>query len=111
MPRLTPDEHEAYMHTIMDMYENPDDGAEMIARLRDDYNASMEVIEGVSQAEYDELNGKYNTLREQYINRFFGGNADLMEAKVKQSEDIKEDEKGEQLTFEEVAESYTGKDE
>ena len=111
MPRLTPEEHEAYMHTIMDMYENPDDGAEMISRLRDDYSASMEVIEGIPQAEYDELNGKYNTLREQYINRFFGGNADLMEAKGAQSEDIKEDEKGEQLTFEEVAESYTGKDE
>lgn len=111
MPRLTPEEHEAYMHTIMDMYENPDDGAEMIARLRDDYSASMEVIDGVPQEEYDELNGKYNTLREQYINRFFGGNADLMEAKNKQSEDIKDDEESKQLTFEEVAESYTGKDE
>lgn len=111
MPRLTPDEHEAYMHTIMDMYENPDDGAEMIARLRDDYSASMEVIDGVPQEEYDELNGKYNTLREQYIDRFFGGNADLMEAKAKQSKDIKDDKEGKQLTYEEVAESYTGKDE
>ena len=111
MTRLTPEEHESYMRTIMGFYENPDDGAEMITRLRDDYNASMEVIEGVSQAEYDELNGKYNTLREQYINRFFGGNADLMEAKDKQSEDIKDDEEGKQLTYEEVAESYTGKDE
>ena len=92
MARLTPEEHESYMRTIMGFYENPDDGAEMITRLRDDYNASMEVIDGVSQAEYDELNGKYNTLREQYINRFFGGNADLMEAKDKQSEDIKDDE-------------------
>jgi hypothetical protein len=111
MPRLTPDEHEAYMHSIMSMYENPDDGAEMISRLRDDYTASLEAIEGVPQAEYDELSGKYNTLREQYINRFFGGNADLMEAKDKQSEDIKDDEEGKQLTYEEVAESYTGKDE
>ena len=100
MARLTPEEHESYMRTIMGFYENPDD-----------YNASMEVIDGVSQAEYDELNGRYNTLREQYINRFFGGNADLMEAKDKQSEDIKDDEEGKQLTYEEVAESYTGKDE
>ena len=99
MPRLTPEEHEGYMHTIMDMYENPDDGAEMISRLREDYSASMEVIDGVSQAEYDELNGRYTTLREKYIERFFGGNADLAEAKDKQSEDIKDDE------------SYTGKDE
>ena len=111
MPRLTPDEHEAYMRAIMDKYENPDDGAEMISRLRDDYITSMEVIDGVPQVEYDELNGKYNTLREQYINRFFGGNADLMEAKDKQSKDIKDDEAGKQLTYEEVAESYTGKDE
>lgn len=111
MPRLTPEEHEGYMHTIMDMYENPDDGAEMISRLREDYAASMEVIDGVSQAEYDELDGKYNTLREKYIERFFGGNADLAEAKDKQSEDIKDDEEGKQLTYEQVAESYTGKDE
>ena len=53
MARLTPEEHESYMRTIMGFYENPDDGAEMITRLRDDYNASMEVIDGVSQAEYD----------------------------------------------------------
>ena len=111
MPRLTPEEHEGYMHTIMDMYENPDDGAEMISRLREDYSASMEVIDGVSQAEYDERNGRYTTLREKYIERFFGGNADLAEAKDKQSEDIKDDEAGKQLTYEEVAESYTGKDE
>ena len=111
MPRLTPDEHETYMRSIMSMYENPDDGSEMISRLRDDYTASLEAIEGVPQAEYDELNGKYNTLREQYINRFFGGNADLMEAKDKQSEDIKDAEEGKQITYEEVAESYTGKDE
>lgn len=111
MPRLTPEEHEGYMHTIMDMYENPDDAAEMITRLRDDYSASMEVIDGVSQEQYDELSGRYDTLRNQYIERFFGGNADLMEAKEKQSEDIKDDEEGKQLTYEEVAESYTGKDE
>ena len=34
-----------------------------------------------------------------------------MEAKAKQSKDIKDDKEGKQLTYEEVAESYTGKDE
>ena len=27
MARLTPEEHESYMRTIMGFYENPDDGA------------------------------------------------------------------------------------
>ena len=79
MPRLTPEEHEGYMQSIMAMFENPDDGAEMIGRLRDDYNSSMEVIDTVAQSEYDELSGKYNALREKYIERFFGGNADIEE--------------------------------
>lgn len=109
MPRLTPEEHEGYMQTIMGMFENPDDGAEMIGRLRDDYNSSMEVIDTVAQSEYDELNGKYNALREKYIERFFGGNADIDAAKTAQRKDIEADEKGE-LTFEGVAESYLGKD-
>lgn len=109
MPRLTPEEHEGYMQTIMGMFENPDDGAEMIGRLRDDYNFSMEVIDTVAQSEYDELNGKYNALREKYIERFFGGNADIEAAKTAQSKDIEADKKGE-LTFEGVAESYLGKD-
>ena len=109
MPRLTPEEHEGYMQTIMVMFENPDDGAEMIGRLRDDYNFSMEVIDTVAQSEYDELNGKYNALREKYIERFFGGNADIEAAKTAQSKDIEADKKGE-LTFEGVAESYLGKD-
>lgn len=109
MPRLTPEEHEGYMQTIMAMFENPDDGAEMIGRLRDDYNSSMEVIDTVAQSEYDELNGKYNALREKYIERFFGGNADIDAAKTAQRKDIEADKKGE-LTFEGVAESYLGKD-
>lgn len=109
MPRLTPEEHEGYMQTIMGMFENPDDGAEMIGRLRDDYNSSMEVIDTVAQSKYDELNGKYNALREKYIERFFGGNADIDAAKTAQRKDIEADEKGE-LTFEGVAESYLGKD-
>ena len=109
MPRLTPEEHEGYMQTIMGMFENPDDGAEMIGRLRDDYNSSMEVIDTVAQGEYDELNGKYNALREKYIERFFGGNADIEAAKIAQRKDIEADKKGE-LTFEGVAESYLGKD-
>ena len=109
MPRLTPEEHEGYMQTIMGMFENPDDGAEMIGRLRDDYNSSMEVIDTVAQSEYDELNGKYNALREKYIERFFGGNADIDAAKTAQHKDIEADKKGE-LTFEGVAESYLGKD-
>lgn len=109
MPRLTPEEHEGYMQTIMGMFENPDDGAEMIGRLRDDYNSSMEVIDTVAQSEYDELNGKYNALREKYIERFFGGNTDIDAAKTAQRKDIEADEKGE-LTFEGVAESYLGKD-
>ena len=109
MPRLNPEEHEGYMQTIMGMFENPDDGAEMIGRLRDDYNSSMEVIDTVAQGEYDELNGKYNALREKYIERFFGGNADIEAAKIAQREDIEADKKGE-LTFEGVAESYLGKD-
>ena len=109
MPRLTPEEHEGYMQTIMGMFENLDDGAEMIGRLRDDYNSSMEVIDTVAQSEYDELNGKYNALREKYIERFFGGNADIEAAKTAQREDIEADKKGE-LTFEGVAESYLGKD-
>ena len=100
MPRLTPEEHEGYMQTI---------GAEMIGRLRDDYNSSMEVIDTVAQSEYDELNGKYNALREKYIERFFGGNADIEAAKTAQRKDIEADKKGE-LTFEGVAESYLGKD-
>ena len=109
MPRLTPEEHEGYMQTIMGMFENPDDGAEMIGRLRDDYNSSMEVIDTVAQSEYDELNGKYNALRGKYIERFFGGNADIEAAKTAQRKDIEADKKGE-LTFEGVAESYLGKD-
>lgn len=109
MARLTPEEHEGYMQTIMGMFENPDDGAEMIGRLRDDYNSSMEVIDTVAQSEYDELNGKYNALREKYIERFFGGNADIEAAKTAQRKDIEADKKGE-LTFEGVAESYLGKD-
>ena len=109
MPRLTSEEHEGYMQTIMGMFENPDDGAEMIGRLRDDYNSSMEVIDTVAQSEYDELNGKYNALREKYIERFFGGNADIEAAKTAQRKDIEADKKGE-LTFEGVAESYLGKD-
>ena len=109
MPRLTPEEHEGYMQSIMGMFENPDDGAEMIGRLRDDYNSSMEVIDTVTQSEYDELNGKYNALREKYIERFFGGNADIKAAKTAQRENIEPDKKGE-LTFEGVAESYLGKD-
>jgi hypothetical protein len=109
MPRLTPEEHEGYMQSIMGMFENPDDGAEMIGRLRDDYNSSMEVIDTVAQSEYDELNGKYNALREKYIERFFGGNADIDAAKTAQRKDIEADEKGE-LTYEGVAESYLGKD-
>lgn len=109
MPRLTPEEHEGYMQTIMGMFENPDDGAEMIGRLRDDYNSSMEVIDTVAQNEYNELNGKYNALREKYIERFFGGNADIEAAKTAQRKDIEADKKGE-LTFEGVAESYLGKD-
>ena len=109
MPRLTPEEHEGYMQTIMGMFENPDDGAEMISRLRDDYNSSMEVIDTVAQSEYDELNGKYNALREKYIERFFGGDAGIDAAKIAQRKDIEADEKGE-LTFEGVAESYLGKD-
>ena len=109
MPRLTPEEHEGYMQTIMGMFENPDDGAEMIGRLRDDYNSSMEVIDTVAQSEYDELNGKYNALREKYIERFFGGNADIEAAKTAQRKDIEADKKGE-LTFEGVAESHLGKD-
>lgn len=110
MARLTQEEHDGYMHTIMDMYENPDDGAEMISRLREDFVESMEVVEGVPQSDYDALNDKYNSLREKYIARFFGGNDDLDGAKENQSKDIEEDNKGE-LTFEGVAESYTGKDE
>lgn len=109
MPRLTPEEHEGYMQSIMGMFENPDDGAEMIGRLRDDYNSSMEVIDTVAQSEYDELNGKYNALREKYIERFFGGNAAEAAAKTAQREGIEADKKGE-LTFEGVAESYLGKD-
>ena len=109
MPRLTPEEHEGYMQTIMGMFENPDDGAEMIGRLRDDYNSSMEVIDTVAQSEYDELNGKYNALREKYIERFFGGNADIEAAKTAQRKDIEADKNGE-LTFEGVAASYLGKD-
>lgn len=109
MPRLTPEEHEGYMQTIMGMFENPDDGAEMIGRLRDDYNSSMEIIDTVAQSEYDELNDKYNALREKYIERFFGGNADIEAAKTAQRKDIEADKKGE-LTFEGVAESYLGKD-
>ena len=109
MPRLTPEEHEGYMQTIMGMFENPDDGAEMIGRLRDDYNSSMEVIDTVAQSEYDELNGKYNALREKYIERFFGGDADIEATKTAKREDIKADKKGE-LTFEGVAASYLGKD-
>lgn len=109
MPRLTPEEHEGYMQSIMGMFENPDDGAEMIGRLRDDYNSSLEVADTVAQSEYDELNGKYTALREKYIERFFGGEAGIEGAKADQRKDIEADKKGE-LTFEGVAESYLGKD-
>lgn len=106
MPRLTKDEHEGYMRAIMDRFENPDDAADMITALRNDFDASLEVIDSGDSDE------RYNTLREKYIERFFGGNADLMEEKDNQAEDIKEDSKP--LTYEalfENAESYTGKDE
>ena len=113
MPRLTKDEHEAYMKTIMGLYDNPDDAAEMVGRLRDDYAASLEVVDsaGVEQSVYNALYTNYQTLREQYIDRFFGGESEIEEVKTKQTEDIKED--SEELTYENLfkkAESYTGKD-
>lgn len=112
MARLTKEEHESYMRNIMDRFDNPDDGAEMIEALRADFDESMQAIDGVPAEQYNELQSNYIALREKYIERFFGGNEDLLEAKEGQKEDIENDKK--ELTYEalfENAESYTGKDE
>ena len=112
MARLTKEEHDGYMRSIMDRFDNPEDGAEMIEALRMDFDESMQTIEGVPAEQFNELQSNYNALREKYIERFFGGNEDLMKAKESQKKDIENDKK--ELTYEalfENAGSYTGKDE
>lgn len=112
MARLTPEQHEDYMRIIMERFDNPDDANEMVTALRDDFNESMQVIEGgVTQTMYDELKGQHDAIRKAYIDRFFGGNEDLVDVKKDQTEDIEDDAKV--LTYEELLkdpESYTGKD-
>ena len=113
MARLTPEQHEEYMRVIMERFENPDDANEMITALREDYADSIQVVEGaVTQTMYDELKTQSEAIRKAYIDRFFGGNEDLVDIKKDQKEDIDKDEKI--LTYEELLkdpESYTGKDE
>lgn len=111
MPRLSKEEHEGYMKAIMDRYDNPDEAAEMITALRNDFDASVETIDAGQGNELEEANARYNSLREKYIERFFGGDVSLAEAKEKQTEDIKNESKP--LTYEalfEKAETYDGKD-
>lgn len=104
MSRLTKEQHEQYMHDIMGRYENPDEAAPMIEALRNDYAESV-VDAGVPQSKYDEL-------KRQYIDRFFGGNEEIENVKHKQDKDTDNDEKSD-MSYETLfknAESYTGKD-
>lgn len=103
MARLSKEVYEGYMKTIMGLYENPDECADMLTALRSDFDESL-VTDVVPKGQYDDLKSKY-------VARFFGGDAKIEDAKADQKADVKVDMKN--LSYDELfnsRESYDGKD-
>lgn len=104
MARLTLDAHEGYLKDIMSHYENPDEAADILQALRDDFSESLQSEDVVPRSEYDEL-------KQKYTERFFGGDTAMSKAKAAQKEDIEKDSKP--LTYADLLkdyENYDGKD-
>lgn len=109
MARLTQEQFDGYMNDIMQKYDNPEEAAPMLEALRGDFAESMAVSDNTSFVPRSD----YDSLRDAYISRFFGGQAKIAGVKADQAEDVKQDLKL-SLTFENLfdeAESYNGKDE
>lgn len=70
MARLENDVFDSYMREIMSKYENPTDATEMIDALKAD-REDIDMSEYVSVTEYNDLQNKFNDIKQKYVDRFF----------------------------------------